>query len=106
MDLAVDVIIINQINRFLYANEFTGIAIFTGRNEVVAKVMFLLEFVILFTGGVCFSACWDTTPRADTPPGAELPPPEQTPTGSRHPQSRQPPVSRHSPGKQTPAFGQ
>ena len=29
----------------------------TGRNEVVAKVMFLLVFVILLTGGVCLSAC-------------------------------------------------
>ena len=28
----------------------------TGRNEVVAKVMFLLKFVILFTGGVYLSA--------------------------------------------------
>ena len=32
------------------------------------KVMFSQAFVILFTGGVCFSACWDTPPRADTPP--------------------------------------
>ena len=56
------------------------IPIFTGRNKVVAKVIFLHLSVILFTGGgVCLSACWDTTP----------------------PKSRHPP-----PGKQTPAYGQ
>ena len=44
--------------------------IFTVRNEV-AKVMFLHLSVILFTpgvGGVCLSACWDTTPLGSTPP--------------------------------------
>ena len=43
------------------------------------KVMFLHVSVILFTGGVCLSACWDTTPpRPRTPPlGADTPPPEQ-----------------------------
>ena len=64
-------------------------AFITGRNEVVAKVIFLHLFVILFTGGVCLSAYWDTTP----PPSKPLPrpdPPEQTPPRSRHP----PPGSR------------
>ena len=42
------------------------------------KVMFSQACVILFTGGVCLSACWDTTP-----PGAD-PHQEQTPPGSRH----------------------
>ena len=83
-----------------------------------AKVMFLQASVILLTGGVCLSACWDATtlPGADTPqsrhpPGAD--PPEQTP-GSRHPPPRadtpweqsprsrcpprsRPPWSRHPP---------
>ena len=55
------------------------VTIITGCSEVVAKVIFLHLFVILFTGGVCLSACWDTTtPRADTPQ-------EQTPPKSRHP---------------------
>ena len=58
----------------------------TGHNKVVAKVIFLHLFVILFTGGVCLSACWDTPPGADPP-------------GSR------PPGIRHPPGKQTPAYG-
>ena len=45
-----------------------------------AKVMFLHLFVILFTGGVCLSACWDTTatppPWDQTPPlGPDAPPP-------------------------------
>ena len=60
----------------------TTMGIFTGRNEVVVKVIFLHLFVILFTGGVCLSACWDTTPLpgADTPP--EQTPPEQTTPGA------------------------
>ena len=50
--------------------------IITGRNEVVAKVMFLLVSVILLTGRgvVCLSACWDTTPRSRPPPGSDPPP--------------------------------
>ena len=60
----------------------------TGRNEVVAKVIFLHLFVILFTGGgFCLNACWDTPPRTrQTPPhppgpGRPTPPPprDQTP---------------------------
>ena len=53
----------------------------TGRNEVVAKVMFLHLFVILFTGGGCLPRCmlgYHTPPGADTPqsrpPGADTPP--------------------------------
>ena len=51
-------------------------------------------------GGVCFSACWDTTP--PTPSGADPPtgsrPPEQTPPWSRHPPRADPPP----PGADTP----
>ena len=63
----------------------------TIRNEV-AKVMFLQASVCPWGGGgVCLSACSDTTPpRADTPE-RQTPPQKQTPPGSRHP-----------PGKQTP----
>ena len=53
---------------------------FTGRNEVVAKVIFLHLFVILFTGGgFCLNACWDTTPpdQADPPSPDQMPPPDQ-----------------------------
>ena len=64
------------------------VAIITGRNEVVAKVIFLHLSVNLFTGGFCLSACWDTTPLgADTttppepdPPGPDTPPREQAPS--------------------------
>ena len=105
--------------------------IFTGRNEVVAKVIFLHLFVILFTGGVSVSVHTgiphppgsrhpleqtpprsrhsppeQTPPRADTsreqtPPGADTPPPEQTHTSPTHPWSRHTPL----PGKQTRAYG-
>ena len=88
----------------------------TGRNEVVAKVIFLHLFVILFTGGgFCLSACWDTTP-----PGADTTPPprEQTsplgpdPPGTRLPRGRHHPLppgpdtppGPDPPGKQTPAY--
>ena len=93
--------------------------IFTGRNEVVAKVIFLHLSVILFTGG-CLPQCilGYHTPQEQTPPGSRSPqeqthppgadtireqtcPPgsrhtsqEQTPPGSRHPQADTPPGSR------------
>ena len=56
----------------IYCLNFQNIILFqtfTGRNEVVAKVMFLLVSVILSTGegGVCLSACWDTTPLPSRP---------------------------------------
>ena len=55
-------------------------------NEVWGSVIFLHLSVILFTAGVCLSACWDTHP-----------------PGSRHPWSRHPPPrSRHPPWEQTP----
>ena len=99
----------------------------TGRNEVVAKVIFLHLSVILFTGGVCLSACWDTTPPPRTrqtspgpgrppqtrqtpprpgrpPPGPGRPPRDQAdPPGTR--QTPLPPETRHPPPKQTPAYG-
>ena len=57
--------------------------------------MFLQLSVILFTRGVCLSACWDTplpkqtppeqTPQSRQPPGADTHPGAGTPPGSRHP---------------------
>ena len=64
--------------------------IITCRNEVVAKIIFLHLSVILFTGGVCLSACWDTNPPQEggppeggTPPGRR--PPWEGPPGRRPP---------------------
>ena len=65
-------------------------------------------------GGVCLSACWDTTPPgADTPLGADTPqadtPQEQTPPGADPPEAdtppeQKPPGSRHPPPwEQTPS---
>ena len=52
-----------------------------------AKVIFLQLSVILFTGGVCLSACWDTT----TTPGTQ----DQTPLPlSRHPRDQSPPPTQ------------
>ena len=52
-----------------FSNRFQW-EIFTGRNEVVAKVMFLQVCVCPQGGeGVCLSACWDAIP-----PGMENPP--------------------------------
>ena len=65
------------------------IQIITGRNEVVAKVMFLHVCVILFTGGVLRAG---RTPPDQTPPGSRHPP------WSRHPPDQTPP----SPPDQTP----
>ena len=52
--------------RFSIIDKYFDIFLFTGLNEVVAKVIFLHLSVILFTGGVYLSAWWDTTPR-ETP---------------------------------------
>ena len=74
------------------------IQLITGRNEVVAKVMFLLVSVILFTGGVCLSACWDMTPWEAGPPRKQASPPQKQ---ASPPGEQAPPGSRHPPGKQT-----
>ena len=81
--------------------------------------MFLQACVILFTGGICLSACWDTIPprssppqAGGTPPGADTPqeqappregtppgadtPREQTPRKSRHPPEQAPPRAEHA----------
>ena len=93
--------------------------IITGRNEVVAKVMSLLVSVILSTGGVCLSACWDTAtpPKKEAPPGQGdplpiRPPCQETPLPRRPPKRRppaketlwkeNPPKRRHSPKKEEP----
>ena len=77
-------------------------SIFTGRNEVVAKVIFLhlLSFCSQGGGGFCLSACWDTTP---SPPGAGTPL-DQTSPQTRHPPWEQTPPGpgTHPPGPGTP----
>ena len=46
--------------------------------------MFLHLSVILFTRGVCLSACWDTTP-LEAPPGKHTPLGKHTPSREAHP---------------------
>ena len=78
-------------------------SVITGRNKVMAKVMFLLVSVILLTWGVSASVhagIPHTTPPEQTPP-REQTPPEQTPPGADTPRSRHP-QSRHPPGADTP----
>ena len=71
--------------------------IFTGRNEVVAKVMFLQVSVCPQGGGVCLSACWDANP----PPRPGRPPRDQAdPPGTRqtpHQDQADPPGTRRIP---------
>ena len=77
----------------------------------VAKVMFLHLSVILFPGGVCLSAYWDTTPlppqsrppRADTPLEQTHPPLEQALPQSRYPPGAGTPGTRHPPGPGSPS---
>ena len=59
--------------------------------------MFLLVCVILFTGGVCLSACWDTPQEGGTPRD-HAPPQTMHPPGRRHPRDQAP----LSPGPCTP----
>ena len=90
--------------------------IFTGRNEVVAKVIFLHLFVILFTGGGVLPQCMlgyqppqiRQTPPDQTPPPPRTrqTPPDQTPPHpgpGRHPPrpGRHPPRTRQTPSQHT-----
>ena len=88
--------------------------VITGRNEVVAKVIFLHLSVIhsVHRGGVASVHAGIPSPWEQTPPELGYhPPPEQTPTHpppweQTPPQSRPPrpdtPHSRHPPWEQTP----
>ena len=65
--------------------------------------------VCLSTGGVCLSACWDTTPLEQRPHHSRHPhptpnqePQKQTPPKQTPPQTRHPLQSRPSPGPGTP----
>ena len=61
-----------------------------------SKVIFSQASVILFTGGVCLSACWDTIPHQA--------PPDQAPPRTRHPPPHLGPVP--PPGtRQAPILG-
>ena len=79
----------------------------TGHNEVVAKVIFLYLFVILFTGGGVLPQCmlgYHNPPQDQAdPPGSDPPGTRQTPPGSDPPGTRQTPRIRHHPPPQDQA---
>ena len=76
----------------------------TGRDEVVAKVMFLHVCVILFTGGG--SPGRESPPGQGDPPGQGEPPRQGDPSDRENPPGREnPPWDQTPPGKQTPAYG-
>ena len=78
------------------------IFVFTSRNKVVGKVMFLLVFVILFMGGSA-----SVHAGIPTPPGADTPPSRHTHTHQKQTPPRADPHGADTPpGKQTPAYGQ
>ena len=80
------------------------LSIITGRNEVVAKVMFLHVCVILFTGGVSRQGeppQWETPPGRENPPGQGDTPPSRHPPGPNPPQDH-PPWAGRPPPEQTP----
>ena len=80
------------IGALIWAIFFPMRSIVTGRNEVVAKVIFLhLSVIHSVHRGVCLSAWWDATP-----PQEQTTPWDQTP-GSRHPPGTDPPGNRHAP---------
>ena len=71
-------------------------------NEV-AKVMFLHLSVILSTGGgICLSACWDTTPPQDQAPGTRYTPLGPGPPDQAPPPRGQVPLGPDTPPDQTP----
>ena len=81
--------------------------IITGRNDIVAKVMFLHVSVILFTGGG--SVIHPPPDKAGRPPQTREPPPDQgepsPPDQGQPPQARETPRTRDNPprpGRETP----
>ena len=80
------------------------IILVTGRNEVVAKVMFLQLCDSVHGGGgvVCLSACWDTPSAKETPPAKETPLPRRPPQEGGTPQEGDPPRRRHPPKRRHP----
>ena len=85
-----------------------GVSFITGRNEAVAKVIFLHLFVILFEVGVSASVhAGILHPPGSRHPWEQIPPQEQTPHRSRHllgadtPRSDTP-QEQTSPGTDTP----
>ena len=82
---------LNRVKVFLSTTPLDLRHIFTGRNEVLAKVIFLHLFVILFTGGGGSGK--------ENPPGlGEHPPQHGEPHQTRH----IPPGGRPPPGMETP----
>ena len=84
--------------------------IITGRNEVVAKVMFLQLCVILLTGEVSGRenpTLGRETPLARRPPGQGDPPGRENPPGQGDPHwAGRPPWQEDPPGRDPPAYGQ
>ena len=102
-----------------HQENYLGLNVFTDRNEVVAKVMFLLVSVILSGGGGLSASVhagkeapphWEgSTPHweGSTPPGKEAPPWEGSPPGREHPPPREgsTPRRKHTPaGKEAPPW--
>ena len=63
------------------------------------KVMFLHVSVILFTGGTCLSACWDTPLPGADPLGADTPSPRADPPGRNQEDPPKEDTSRKKPGR-------
>ena len=72
--------------------------IFIGRNEVVAKVMFLLVSVILSTGG----GLWQGDPPARRPPPGKEAPLAGRPSPARRPPGKETPWQGDPPSKEAP----
>ena len=72
-------------------------AIFYRPQRSLGKVIFSQACVILFTGGVCLSACWDATPQSWYPPPSRYTPREQAPPLDQAPPRPGTPQTRHTP---------
>ena len=77
-----------------------NVTVITGRNEVLAKVIFLHLSVILFTGGEGFSL--PDPPGRRTPPGWRNTPPMENPPRWRNPPGWRTPPDGEPPGWRTP----
>ena len=88
---------------WMISEETTWMYFITGRNEVVAKVMFLQASVIPSTSGGGLPQCMlgYHTPQEQTSSLGADPPSRHSLPGSRHPQSRHTPPWEQTPPEQT-----
>ena len=82
-----------------FGTEIKCISLYLPSATKLRRLCFYRRVSVHIRGGVCLSACWDTTPRSrpPNPPPQEQTPPGVDPPGADTPPEQAPPQSRHPP---------